>query len=116
MAILSGGVLSGSTDGEPIEITGTSSGGAVDLHVSPSGTTSWEEPWVYCYNSDTVDRTLTIGFGTAGTSNPQTFTIPAKQKLPIIQGIERFTNARKISAWASAANVLFVTGGFNRVG
>ena len=63
-------ILSGSTNGLAIKVTGTGTAGAVTVHTAVSGTTSRDEVWLWAVNNDAdgETRTLTIEFG--GTSDP----------------------------------------------
>src|SRR5512139_1683053 len=61
--------LSGSTDGRGIKVVATASAGTT-IHTAVAGTTAgtFDEIWLYAYNSDSVARLLTIEFG--GTTAP----------------------------------------------
>jgi hypothetical protein len=62
--------LSGSTDGKAIKVAATSIGSGTTIHTASATTTSGlgDHITLFAYNSDTVDRTLTLGWG--GTSSP----------------------------------------------
>lgn len=72
--------LSGSTDGKAIKVAATASTGTT-IHTAVSGTTAgtFDEIWLWAYNSHTTGVTLTIEFG--GTTAPDqniVIDIPAK--------------------------------------
>src|SRR5713226_1571829 len=62
--------LSGSTHGRGIKVVATVIGSGTTIHTATSGATDGlgDEVVIYCFNSDSVNRTLTIGFG--GTTSP----------------------------------------------
>ncbi len=114
----SGNVLSGSTNGRPILVAATAIGTGTTIHTAGTGTTGFDEITLFVTNTDTSDRTLTIGWG--GTTDPndlvlKTVTIPALSgPIPIITGM-RLNNGLIVKAAASSANLLLITGGYNRV-
>ena len=57
--------LSGSSDGEPILITGTTSTAANTLHTTSTsaGDNTWDEIYVWGYNNGTGSVNLTIEYG-----------------------------------------------------
>lgn len=110
-------LLSGSTDGKPIKVTGTGTGSTVTIHTSVSGSGSWDEVYLWAYNTDTAERTITLEIG--GTTDPdnlfpKAYTLPIKQWAQIRFG-ERTNNACTIKAFASAANVVLIDGNVNRI-
>ena len=117
MSTLTGNVLSGSTNGLPIKIGATGTPGTT-IHTAGSGTTGFDEIYIWVTNSDSVPRNLTIEWG--GTTSPDnlivnTLSIPALSgPIIVVPGI-RLNNAKVVSAFASVANVLILTGFFNRV-
>lgn len=117
MSTLTGNVLSGSTNGLPIKIGATATPGTT-IHTAGSGTTGFDELWIWVTNADVVARNLTIEWGS--TTSPDglivnTLSIPALSgPIIVIPGI-RINNSKVVSAFASVANVLLLTGNFNRV-
>lgn len=95
--------LSGSTDGQPIAVTGTSSPGqTID---TTSGLNSGEG-YAYFLKASFVtqagsetDCTLTIEFGAAGVGNQQTFKIPIEDTIIVIAGDVLFANSKTITAF-----------------
>jgi len=110
-------LLSGSTDGDPIKIAATATAGTL-IHTAVSGTTSWDEVYLWFTNTDSSARTVTVEWG--GVTDPdhlimKAVSIPANSgPLLYIQGI-RLNNGGVIRAFASTANVILVVGNVNRI-
>lgn len=109
--------LSGSTNGMPIKITQTATAGDT-IHTAVAGTTAgtYDEIWLYAYNGDTVARNLTIEFG--GTSVPDqniVLTLAAKSGLQLIVPGLILQNGKIVKAFASAANVITISGYVNSI-
>jgi hypothetical protein len=83
-----------------------------------AGTTAgtFDEIWLWAYNGHTADVTLTIEFG--GTSVPDqniVVTIPYKSGLvPVVPGLI-LQNGMVVSAFASVANVVTLSGYVNAI-
>lgn len=109
--------LSGSIDGKPIKITQITTPGDT-IHNSVAGTTdgTYDEIWIWAFNSDVADRLLTIEFG--GVTAPDqsiVMTIPFQEGLiPVVPGLI-LQNSMVVKAFASAANVVTVIGFVNRI-
>lgn len=110
--------FSGSTNNRPIKVVATASAGTT-IHTASTVDTEYDEIWLYATNNDTANRDLTIEFG--GTSNPDDriqASIPFKTGLYlIIPGIPLQGNATApiVRAYASAANVISISGWVNRI-
>lgn len=118
MATFSGGVLSGSTNGRAIKVAATSIGSGTTIHTATSSTTGFDELTLFVTNTDTAARTLTIGFG--GTTDPddlicKAVSIPASSgPIPVVTGL-RINNSLVVKAAADSANLLLISGVYNRV-
>lgn len=116
MATFTKQLLSGSTNGKQIKITGTNSGGAVTVHTAVSGTSSFDEIWIYAYNSDSVTRNVTILWG--GTTTPDNqmfFPVPSQSgRFQLIDGA-LLQNSLVVKAFADAANVVMLDGFVNNI-
>ena len=121
MATYSKQLLSGasSLQGKGIKVVATTSTGTT-IHATQTSATSIDEVWLYAYNSDTASRTLTIQFG--GTTSPDndiTLTIPSKSGLTlVVPGLTLVgtgSAASTVYAYASAANIITITGYVNRI-
>ncbi len=107
--------LSASTNGRGIKVVATATAGT-SLHTAVAGTTAgtYDEIWLYAYNSDTVDRVLTIEFG--GVTVPDdniVLTIPSKFGLVLVTPGLILQNGVAVAAFASAANVVTIYGYVN---
>jgi|SRR4051812_21019701 hypothetical protein len=109
-------LLSGSTNGKGIKVAATSSPGTT-IHTAVASTSSMDEIWLYCYNSDTVTRTLNLQWG--GTTSPDddiVIDIPSKQGRFLIVDGALLQNTLVVKAYcAAAANVLIITGFVNAI-
>jgi len=109
--------LSGSTDGKAIKIAAIATTGTT-IHTAVSGTTAgtYDEIWLWAFNSDAAARTLTIEFG--GTSAPDyniVVSIPAQSGLiGVVPGLI-LQNSSVVTAFASLTNVVTITGFVNSI-
>lgn len=109
--------LSGSTDGRGIKVVATATAGTL-IHTAVAGTTlgTYDEVYLYAYNGDTADRTLTIEWG--GVTVPDdniVLTVPfAAGLLLVVPGLI-IQNGDVVRAFASAANKLVITGFVNSI-
>lgn len=112
----SGGVLSGSTNGRPISITATATPGTT-LHTAISGSTSFDELFIWVSNTSASAVALTVEWG--GVSDPadhlvKSYTIPANSlPIPIALG-QRLQGGVVVKAFAGTTAVLNATGYYNR--
>ena len=107
--------LSDSTNGRPIKVVATATAGT-DIHTAVAGTDDFDEIWLYCVNTDTVTRLLTIEWG--GVSDPDDLievNIPAQNGLVLVVPGLILQNSLDVAAFASAANVLIISGWVNRI-
>jgi hypothetical protein len=109
--------LSNSTDGRGVKVAATATPGTL-LHTAVTGTVAgtWDEVWIYAYNSDTTDRLLTIELG--GTTAPDDHikvTIPAQQGRFLVVDGAILQNGTVVRAFAATANVIVVTGFVNAI-
>ena len=117
MASYSRVLLSGSTSGKPIKVAATATLGTT-IHTAVAGADKYDEIYVWATNTDTSDRTLTIEFG--GATDPdclivKAVTIPAKSPpIPILTG-QVLNGGLVVTAFASTANVILLTGFVNRI-
>jgi len=79
-------VLSGSTRGRPIQITGTTSGGATTLHTATTTSGQLDRVYVYLTNTSTSAVTVTIEFGTTGAGNEIDIIVPANETVLAVDG------------------------------
>lgn len=101
--------LSGSTDGKPIKVTGTSTAATVTIHTAHA--TSLDIVALSVYNDDTVPRLVTIEWG--GTTDPDFVlraTIPPRSGPVLMVDRLPLTNSLVIKAFCETANVTSVSG------
>jgi len=105
--------LSGSTDGRNIKVAATATPGTA-IHTADG--TALDEIWLYCTNSDTTARKLTIEFG--GSASPDDLieiTIQPETGPVVIVPGWLLTNSMVVRAFAASANVLSINGYVNRI-
>ena len=109
--------LSGSTDGMAIKVAAIATAGTA-IHTAVAGTTpgTFDEIWLWAYNSDSNKIMLTIEFG--GASAPdQNIRIelpPRVGLVPIVPGLI-LQNGATVKAFASSTNVVTVSGFVNAI-
>lgn len=109
--------LSGSTDGRGIKIAATATAGDT-IHTSVAGTTAgtYDEIWLYAFNSDTADIVLTIEFG--GTTAPDdnvVLTIPFKAGAILVIPGWILQNGTIVKAFAATTNKIVIYGFVNTI-
>ena len=108
--------FSASTDGRGITVTGTSATGTL-IHTSVSGTTNFDEVWLWAHNTATADKLLTVEWarstGQAGLATR--FTVPTRDGLYLIIPGLPLQNARQVRAFAATASIIVLHGYVNRI-
>ena len=109
--------LSGSTSGMPIKVAATATAGTT-IHTAVAGTTAgtYDEIWLYAYNSHTAAVELTIEYGgaTAPDQNIKV-TLASKSGLSLIVPGLILQNGLTVAAFAGTANVVTISGWVNRI-
>ena len=109
--------LSSSTDGKAIKIAATATAGTA-IHTAVAGTTAgtYDEIWLWAFNSHTGNIKLTIEFGGADAPDQNIIiTIPALAGLvPVVPGLI-LQNGATVKAFASSANVITIAGFVNSI-
>ena len=107
--------FSGSSDGEPVIITATSSTNAITVHTCTTGTgdATYDEMYLWGYNNTSGTVDLTVEYG--DTSHPvvQTLTGKAGETL-VLPGLIGNTSL-VIKAFKSSTAVVGVSGFVNRI-
>lgn len=107
----------GTANGKPIKVVATATAGTT-IHATSATTGVQDEIYLYAENTDTVTRRLTIEFG--GVTSPDNLIIqdipPGLGSFLVIPGIRLggLGVALTVGAFASAANVIVITGNVNR--
>lgn len=115
MATFTKNKLSGSTNGKGVKVVATATTGTT-IHTAVSGTSSFDEVWIYATNNDSVSRNLTLEWGTttAADGNIQ-LAIPSQSGLTLVIPGLILQNSLILTAFASAANVVLITGYVNTI-
>ena len=111
-------LLSGSTNGLAVKVTGTATAGAVTVHTAIAGNTSRDEVWLYAQNNDAdgETRTLTVEFG--GASSPDNLiVVPVPCRVGPVLVVPGFPlrNGLSVKAFADEADDVQLYGWVNRV-
>lgn len=113
MANFSKNLLSGSTLGEPIQITATSSPGEL-LHTAVDGYIDFDEIWVYASNTSASDVILTIELGDIGSTREIDVIVEANNTALVVPGVP-IQGSGSIRAYAASTNVINVFGWINSI-
>jgi hypothetical protein len=120
MATFTKTLLSGSTQGKAIKLTGTATGSSVTIHATGTSSSTIDEVWLYAFNSSTAYVSLTVEYG--GTTAPDqniVITIPPTSGLTLVVPGLILTGtgsaANTITAFAGSANVITISGYVNRI-
>lgn len=107
--------FSGSTSGKAVKVSATATTGTT-IHTAVSGTSSWDEVWLYATNNDAAAVNLTLEWGTttAADGNIQ-LSIPAKSGLTLVLPGLILQNGMVLTAFAGTADVILITGYVNRI-
>jgi len=111
-------LLSGSTDGLPINVTGTATGSANTIHTAVSGSASFDELYLWVSNTSASDCTLTIEWGSAtdpGGLLMKSVVVPANCGPTPFSFGQVLNNAKVVKACAQTTAVLNITGFVNRI-
>lgn len=117
MATYSRTLLSGSTSGRPIPVAATATPGTT-IHTAVSGTSSFDEVYLWASNITATAATLTIEFG--GVTDPgdhlvKAYSIPANSPpIPISTG-QCVNGGVLVTAFSGTANAINITGYVNRI-
>lgn len=103
--------LSGSTNWKSVKVTGTSTAATVLLHTAVSGTTAWDEIYLFAENTSTSSVDLTIEYGSATAPDDNILvTIPPKSWPILVVPWLLLQNSLTVKAFAATANVITLNG------
>lgn len=109
--------LSGSTDGRGIKVVATATAGTA-IHTAVAGTTAgtYDEIWLFAYNSDPSNQALTIEFGgtTAPDDNIKVTIAPQSGLMMVVPGLI-LQNGCIVRAFAAVTNVIVIYGFVNAI-
>lgn len=106
--------LSGSVNGRPILIKRTVSIGTL-IHTSVSGTSSFDEIWLYAHNNSVSPTKLTVEFGSNLEQDNIELTIPGESGLVLVLPGLFLQNELLVNAFAAQADVISIHGYVHRV-
>jgi len=107
--------LSGSTDGLGVKVSATATLGTT-IHTAVTGTTDFDEIYLYAYNGHTADVVLTIEFGGATVpDNTIVQTIPFKEGRYIVLDGQLLQNTKVVTAFAGTTDVIVLYGYVHRI-
>ncbi|HJZ04488.1 MAG TPA: hypothetical protein VJ327_01335 [Patescibacteria group bacterium] len=109
--------LSGSTDGLPIKVVATATAGTT-IHTAVAGTTAgtFDEIWLFAFNSHTASVTLTIEYGGATAPDQNIVsTLASNSGLQLIVPGLILQNGLVVKAFAGTANVVTISGFVNTI-
>lgn len=104
-------LLSGSTHGRGILVTGTTTGASVLVHTAVASLTDFDDIFVYASNISGAAVTLTLEYGAGTTAQFQRkYSIPANSGAFLCVPGWVLRNSETIKAFASSANVIILDG------
>ncbi len=116
MATFSKRLLSGSTDGKAIKVTGTGTGSTVTVHTAVTGTTNLDEIWIYANNTSASSVKLTLEWGTATAADGNIeLSVAAESGLVLVTAGLLLQNSLVVKAFAGTADVILLHGYVNRI-
>lgn len=109
--------LSGSTDGKAVKVAATATAGTL-LHTAVAGTTAgtYDEVWLWAYNSYSGSIVLTIEFGGADAPDQNIIIsiAPRAGLVPVVPGLI-LQNGATVKAFAAVTNVVTISGFVNSI-
>lgn len=116
MSTYSKTAFSGSTNGKGVKVVATAIGTGTTIHTAQASTSLYDLITIFAYNGDTVQRTLTLGWG--GTTDPDNVIILnllSKAGLILVVADLPLDNSLIVKAACDAANVIVLYGYVNVV-
>lgn len=108
--------LSESTRGRPIQITGTTTGTANDLHIATTTAGEIDKIFIDLTNTSSAEHLVTIEFGTTGVGNEIDILIPANETVHAVIGVVLGGAATDtIAAYADTGSVINAVGRVERI-
>jgi hypothetical protein len=114
MATFSKIALSGSTNGKGIAVVATATAGTL-IHTAQSGTSGFDEVWMYATNPTASAVVLTVEYGGATTADQIKVTIPSQSGLTVVVAGLALQNAQVIRAFGATASAINIFGYVNRI-
>ena len=116
MAIITKRFLSASSGGRGVSVTGTTATGSV-IHTSVTGTTSFDEVWVWAVNTATAAKKLTVEWArsTGQVGQAVEFSVPPEDGPYLIIPGWPLNTGRSVRAFAATASVITCHGYVHRL-
>lgn len=117
MAQVTKRMLSGSTNGRGILVVATATPGTL-IHTSTASTNAgtWDEIWLYAFNSNNADVAITIELGGVTVPNDNIkVAIPFQQGRFLVLDGAILQNGAVVRAWGSSGSLIVVTGFVNQI-
>jgi hypothetical protein len=112
MATISKQILSGSTNGRLVRVTGQFAIGTKNLiHTAPVGTSSMDEVYLYAVNNYTSDLILVIEFGGTDLQDRIGFTIPSRVGMVAVVEKLLVQNGNLVQAYVDTTGTYDGSGG-----
>lgn len=110
-------LLSGSVNGKSILVTGWTAAGAVTAHTAVSGTNSFDEVYLYAFNSNGSSVPLNLYWGSTSLQDTEVINVPANVGRVLIADGRLLNNSLVVSATSSQAgtNALQIDGFVNAI-
>ncbi len=109
--------FSAATNGATMTVNTTSAFSPMTVHTAVSGTTNWDDVWIWAANTDTVSRTISLYFGAHSSIGDQvvgSYDLPPGGAPVLICPGLFLQNSGVVEAYASIANKINLTGYVNR--
>ncbi len=114
MATYTKSKLSGSTDGKPILITATATAGTA-IHTAVTGTTNYDEIWLWAVNNSTSDELITLEFGGATTDWNIKYQVLSRDGLKCIVPGLILHNGATVKAFSAVGSTISIVGFINNI-
>ena len=114
MATFSKIPLSASTNGKGVLVAATASIGTT-IHTAGSGTTNFDELWMYAHNNSSSSVKLTIEYGSTNAQDNIEITLTGESGLVLVVPGLFLNNSLSVTAFAGTTNVITIHGYVNRV-
>lgn len=110
-------ILSGSTDGQGIDVTGTTPSAGTTIHTGITGQSdAFDEVYLYAYAGATTAREVGIHWGATASGSRFVYTIPAgaQDGLHLVVPGLMIRNAKVVKAYATAVGAVAIFGYVHR--
>jgi hypothetical protein len=106
--------FSARVSGKSIKVSQTTPNGNT-IHIAQSGTTGFDEIWLYASNNSATTVKLTVSWGGTSQEDRITLNIPGESGLVLVVPGLILHDAETVRAFADTANVISIFGYVNRI-